>query len=102
MLFSAILSFAVPAVLAHLGVGTALTGVLGAAGAKLATQAVTGGVAAGVKQLLQHIHEGKPITAQQQAWVQQNSQELYIVPKLQPGTPKEDGPVVWDTPNNAK
>ena len=96
---SALLTFAIGAVLSHWGVGAALTSVLGAAGGKLAAQAITGGAAAGVKRLLQRIHDGHPVTDEQRVWLSQNAEELYLVPKLQPGADDaKNVPDIWDTP----
>lgn len=95
-MISALLAFAVPAVLAHFGAGAAITGIFGAVGGRLATRAITGGAAAGIKALLQHIHQGKPVTDEQRAWLNDNAEALYLVPKLQPGA--DQIPPIWDTP----
>lgn len=92
---SLLLSFAVPAVLAHFGVGAAVTGVLGATAGKVATRAIGGVAAKGVKQLLQHIYDGGQVSEQQRDWVKANAEALYVAPKQTPGDP---GPAVWELP----
>jgi hypothetical protein len=104
MFAALLLSFGLPALIAHFGVATAatslLTGTLGSTAATAVvgagTKAVAGAAASRLNSLLHHIAQGGQVTDEHRQWLAQNQGVLYTPPKFDPAQ-QTAGPVSYNT-----
>lgn len=99
---TALVSFGLPALAGHFGVGLIAPVIASMVGKRAAVAVATVGAkaagktaAAGVKGIIQHIANGGQVTDEQRAWLETHRQELYLPPKYDPATA---GPDTWTVP----